>query len=122
MCALALLVCLVVLTAPAEAAGLQSADLLRLRSVVGVQFSLEGRRLAYVIENNDQPGRAYSQLWIMDISTANSTRVGGERSKGAAPEWSPDGRSVAYIGSDGEKSGLMVANADGSAPVFLAEM
>ena len=33
--------------------GLQSGDLLRLRSVTGVQVSPDGTRVAYTVDNND---------------------------------------------------------------------
>src|SRR5262249_29211478 len=48
--------------------GLQSSDLYKLRSVGDVQFSPDGSHIAYVVENNGQIGRPYSQLWIMNIA------------------------------------------------------
>jgi len=101
---------------------IQSADYFKLQSVTDVTFSPDGSRLAYTVQHNDAPGRPYSQLWIMDANGSRSARVGDEQSRGSSPVWSPDGRSIAYIGRAGNSAGLFVARADGSAPVHLADV
>jgi len=116
----AALVLLMIGAAAAQTRGLQSSDLLRLRSVGEVKFSSDGSRLAYTVINNDGPGRPYSQLWIMTVANNKSIRLGGEKEASSNPEWSPDGRSIAYEGRIGDKSGLIVANADGSNAKFLS--
>ena len=106
--------------AAAQTRGLQSSDLLKLRSVGEVKFSPDGSRVAYTVINNDGPGRPYSQLWIMTVADNKSIRLGGAREPSSNPEWSPDGRSIAYEGRPGDKPGLIVANADGSNAKFLS--
>src|ERR1043166_4723274 len=101
---------------------LQSSDLLKLRSVAAVQLSPDASRVAYVVENNDGPGRPYGQLWIMTLSDNKSVRLGGDKEPSGNPEWSPDGQSIAYRGRVGDKTGLVVARADGSGARFIAEM
>jgi dipeptidyl aminopeptidase/acylaminoacyl peptidase len=108
--------------AGAQARGLQSSDLLKLRSVGEVKFSPDGSRLAYTVINNDGPARPYSQLWIMTVADGKSIRLGGEKEGSSNPEWSPDGRSIAYEGRLGDKSELIVANADGSNARFLSQV
>jgi dipeptidyl aminopeptidase/acylaminoacyl peptidase len=106
----------------AEAQGLRSPDLYRFRSVSDVQFSPNERHIAYTVALNDRPGRPYSQLWIMDLSTQKSLRVGGEKDTSSRPRWSPDGKMIAFVGGEGEKHGLSYVRADGSGQTFLAEM
>jgi dipeptidyl aminopeptidase/acylaminoacyl peptidase len=101
---------------------LQSSDLLRLRSVSVVALSPDASRVAYVVENNDGPGRPYGQLWVMTLADGKSVRFGGEKEPSGNPEWSPDGQTIAYRGRVGDKSGLVVARPDGSGARFLAEM
>ena len=67
-------------------AGLQSSDLYKLRSVSDVQFSPDGSRLAYVVENNGSTGRPYSQLWIMNVTNGKSLRVGSDLDRGGDPD------------------------------------
>ena len=46
--------------ASAQTHGLESADLLKLRSVGDVQWSPDGTRVAYSVSNNDGPRRPVS--------------------------------------------------------------
>lgn len=108
--------------ATAQTGGLQSADLFRLRSVGDVQLSPDGKRVAYIIQSRDRPGRPYSQVWIMDLETGRSVRIGGEEDRGSTPRWSPDGRRVAYLGRSGEQSGLLTARAEGGEVLLLASV
>jgi dipeptidyl aminopeptidase/acylaminoacyl peptidase len=94
--------------------GLATEDLVKLRSVGAVALSPDGHHLAYTVTMFDEPGRPYAQLWIMDLATQKSIRVGGEKDRGSGPVWSPDGKVLAFLGKQGEKHGLMIAKADGS--------
>jgi dipeptidyl aminopeptidase/acylaminoacyl peptidase len=105
-----------------SAQGLVSADWSRLRAVGDVAISPDGRRIAYSVVMRDRPGRAYSQLWILDIASQKPTRIGGDNDHGGAPLWSADGKSLAFQGSQGNQHGLFVARADASGVTFLAEM
>src|SRR5258708_28348685 len=68
----------------------------------------------------DWPGGAYGQVWLMDLATQKSARVGGEKDSAGSPLWSPDGRLVAFAGNQGGKAGLFVAHQDGSEVTSLA--
>ena len=101
---------------------LQSSDFFKLRAVGAPQWSPDGTRIAYTVTNNDGPGGPYSQLWLLDVASGRSTRVGDAASRGAQPLWSPDGRSLAYVGSAGGKSGLFIVGADGATPAWKTEV
>ena len=100
---------------------LQPNDLLKLRSVTGVQLSPDGSRVAYVVENNDGPGRPYGQLWVMTVANGRTVRLGSEKESSGDPVWSPDGQWLAYRGRVGDRAGLVVAHPDGSGARLLAE-
>jgi dipeptidyl aminopeptidase/acylaminoacyl peptidase len=107
--------------APAGAQGrFQSADLYQLRSVGDVQLSPDGTRVAYSVQNADRPGRPYSQVWIMDLKTGESRRLGDEKDAASGPRWSPDGQWIAFFGREDDEGGLMIAKADGSNVTFVA--
>jgi dipeptidyl aminopeptidase/acylaminoacyl peptidase len=112
----------IVPTLPLHAQGLQSSDLYRFRSVGEVEFSPDARSVAYSVTMYDRPGRPYSQIWIMDLASGKSHRLGDEKAVTSHPRWSPDGRIIAYSGEQGGKHGLLIAQANGSGATFLAEM
>ncbi|MCU1240899.1 MAG: peptidase prolyl oligopeptidase active site region [Candidatus Acidoferrum typicum] len=120
-----LTLCMFILTgfgASAKAQSLASSDLSRFRFVGGVQLSPDGHRAAYTVIMYDRPGRPYPLLSIMDLSTQKSVPVGDGKAPAGNPRWSPDGKWVAFQGSQGERHGLLVARADGSDVNFLAPM
>jgi dipeptidyl aminopeptidase/acylaminoacyl peptidase len=114
VCLLAFLLCGVAL-----ADVLTSADLPRLRNVGGVALSPDGRYVAYTMITRERPGRPSGQLWVMDVGSGKSIRLGGDRPAGGAV-WSADSKWIAFHASDGEKSGLFLAHPDGSGMTFLA--
>jgi len=109
------------IAAPAWAQLLASGDLSRLRSVGGVALSPDNRYLAYTITMRDRPGRPYGQLWVMDLSTEKSVRLGGDKPAGG-PLWSGDSKWIAFRGADGERHGLLLAHPDGSGTTFVAAL
>ena len=104
-----------------DAQGLQSQDLYRFRAVGEVEFAPDGKHLAYTVSSYSGPGRPSSQVWIMDIATQKSVRIGGEKEDTSQPRWSPDGNWIVYIGGADENRGLTLTHSDGSAPTFLAK-
>lgn len=106
--------------APAQdARGLRVADLPALRTFGDVEISPDGSRLAYAITRNDIGTRPASEVWIRDLKSGTTTRLG---SGGAAsgPRWSPDGKLIAFTGRVGDSSGVAVANADGTGARLVA--
>jgi dipeptidyl aminopeptidase/acylaminoacyl peptidase len=119
--ATALLLVLVFAATPgAQVVGLQAPDIYRLRSVSDVHISPDGRTVVYAVVNNDRPGRPYSQVWLLDVPSGQSRRLGGDNDTASEPHFSPDGRRMAYIGRIPAGSGVIVANADGSDPQVIA--
>ena len=102
------------------AQGLTSSDLSKLRSVGSVALSPDGRHVAYSVAMRDEPGRPYGQLWVMDVTTQKSVRLGGDKDRSGGAVWSPDGKWIAFFGRIGDKHGLMIAKPDGFDVTVLA--
>jgi dipeptidyl aminopeptidase/acylaminoacyl peptidase len=116
--------CAALLTAiatPACAQLLASSDLSRLRSIGGVAISPDNHYIAYTITMRDRPGRPYGQLWVMDLSTEKSVRLGGDKPS-SGPLWSGDSKWIAFRGADGDQHGILIAHPDGSDTTFLATL
>jgi dipeptidyl aminopeptidase/acylaminoacyl peptidase len=104
----------------ASAQGFASADLSRFRLVGDAVLAPDNHHVAYTVVSFDRPGRPAPQLWVMDLATQKSVRVGGEKDVAGNAHWSPDGKWLAFQGSVGEQHGLLLAHADGSDVTSLA--
>ena len=127
-CSLGLLVIVATLALSAtpargQSAGLRSADLVRMRSVGTVALSPDATRIAYTVDYRDQPGRPYSQIWVMDIGSGKTWRLAAGKDANSDPVWSPNGEWIAYVadvnGTD-HHAELMIAHPNGSGNRSLA--
>ena len=103
------------------AGGLQPGDYQRMRGVAQAEFSPDGKFVAYTVVRYDHPGRSWPQLWVMDLATSKSVRIGAENEASGGQVWSPDGRWIAYDGAAEGKQGLAIVHPDGSGATFLSE-
>ena len=102
-------------------------------------WSPDGRRIAYVAQMEqtadeekkvkdkddavvvDQQYR-FNRIWTIDVSTKQATQIVGGAFQVSDPQWSPDGRQLAYTvnptpkADDGQVSDIWVVNSDGGTP------
>ncbi|MGH9532845.1 MAG: S9 family peptidase [Terriglobales bacterium] len=119
---LLVLVLLAGAVAAAQTRKLESADLLKLKSVGSVAISPDGARIAYTVVLNDVPRRPVEELWVVSVSDGKPLRIAAGSQDAGAPEWSPDGRWIAYLASVGEKTSLYIARPDGTGERAFAEV
>ena len=103
-------------------AGFQAADGLKMRSVGAVKLSPDGTKIAYTVTRNDAPGRPLGQLFVMTISTGQSVAFSSGMEGSGEPEWSADGNLLAYAGKLGDKSGLIIAQPDGTGKKYMGPL
>jgi dipeptidyl aminopeptidase/acylaminoacyl peptidase len=112
---------LLIIVTTTNAQGLASGDLSRLRSIGNAAISPDGQYIAYTVTMRDRPGRPYGQLWVVDLSTEKSVRLGDDKPANG-PIWSGDSHWIAFHGADGDKHGLLIARPDGTGTTFLAPL
>jgi Tol biopolymer transport system component len=75
------------------------------------RFSPDGKRIAVGVLNG-----AGRDIWIYDTRATTLERLTTEGSLNTSPEWTPDGRRVAFISNRSGSSALWAQPADGSGP------
>ena len=74
------------------------------------QWSPDGTRLTFV---SDRSGKEYDEsrnrdVWTIPASGGALTKVSTAPGRNTSPEWSPDGRTIAYLNSEDEDSAPIV--------------
>jgi len=71
---------------------------LQLKSLSGARISPDGRFVAYRVRETDWKENAYvRQIWLVDLATGKNFQLTRGKKSSDAPEWSPDGRWLAFI-------------------------
>ncbi|MBC8066847.1 MAG: PD40 domain-containing protein, partial [Deltaproteobacteria bacterium] len=85
--------------APARDQPLTIQDVIDLRVVADVAISPDGRRVAYVLRTprkpSEKPGAMHRALFVVDVAGGSPRQYTREPGSASAPQWSPDGRSIA---------------------------
>ena len=79
-------------------------DMLRWRIASNPVLSPDGRRIAYLVTENDfEKSRPVTHLWWVDVETRQTRRLTQTDNGAADPRWSPDGRWLAFLTTRGSE-------------------
>ena len=92
-------------------------DLYLLRVVGDPQISPDGASVAYVVSRHDRDAdEVQSAVWVAATDGASPPRQFSAGPKDHSPRWSPDGRSLLFVGARGAKPQLLLASLNGGEP------
>ncbi|MBV8805685.1 MAG: S9 family peptidase, partial [Sinobacteraceae bacterium] len=99
--------------APAESPShlFEGKDIFSLQYVSDPQIRPDGRAVAYVRVSYDiMTDRPRRSIWLVDLDTGSQTPLVAGPGSGSSysPRWSPDGKRLAYVATDGGRSQLYV--------------
>jgi dipeptidyl aminopeptidase/acylaminoacyl peptidase len=100
-----------VVAAPAESPShvFEGKDLFALQCVTDPQIRPDGHAIAYVRVTYDiMADRARRSIWLVDTDTGVQTPLVAGPGSSSSPRWSPDGKRLAYVSSEGGHSQLFV--------------
>ena len=88
-----------------------------LKSVGSAAISPDGARIAYVLSvprpADEEPGSGYSEIWVMPFEGGGARPFVTGKGSASRPEWSPDGRQLAFLTRRGEETQVHVMSATG---------
>jgi dipeptidyl aminopeptidase/acylaminoacyl peptidase len=82
------------------------------RRVGDLHLSPDGSALSYVMYSYQWDWQPH--LWLMEISSGNARELTPAKKAERSPEWSPDGKSLAFLSNREGKTQVYVSHADGS--------
>jgi len=88
------------------------AQALNYRRIGDLHLSPDGSKLSYVMYSYRWDWQPH--LWLMNIASGNARQLTPDKKAERAPEWSPDGKSLAYLSNRDGKTQVFTARADGS--------
>ena len=88
-----------------------------LPSLGALQFSPDGSKLVYFARNYRWDH--LSRLRVMDVTTGGVRELTPAKVSERWPEWSPDGRMLAFLSSRGGTTQVYLASGEGGPPVAL---
>ena len=96
--------------------GVQPADVRSYASLAGLTLAPDGRTMAYILERSNAAGDGYEHvIYVQSVEAgASPQRVSEDDAFDDGPEFSPDGRYLAFLSDDGEGAQLKVARVAGT--------
>jgi dipeptidyl aminopeptidase/acylaminoacyl peptidase len=106
-------VLLLLLTSLSFAGGvLTPQDVWSIKTCSSAEISPNGKWIAYTVsvprEANDEPGGAYSELYVISLETGNIRPFITGKVNIGSPRWSPDSSKIAFLTDRGEKASTQV--------------
>ncbi|HEX9760086.1 MAG TPA: hypothetical protein VGA40_04165, partial [Candidatus Acidoferrales bacterium] len=101
-------------------------DLLRWRIPSNPVLSPDGRRVAFLVTENDfEKSRVVAHLWWADVESRQARRLTHVDDTVSSPRWSPDGRYLAFLSTRGvagdgrPRAQVWLLPVDGGEPLAL---
>jgi dipeptidyl aminopeptidase/acylaminoacyl peptidase len=95
-------------------------DLFRLRFLQEGQLSPDGKTVAYTVshvdakkEKENEEEKEHVTIWLLSLETGESRPLTAGLARDTNPQWSPDGKQIAFLSTRGEKTQVYLIPVDG---------
>jgi dipeptidyl aminopeptidase/acylaminoacyl peptidase len=94
---------------------------LNMRAIMDLQYSPDGKRLAFVVMEPAKGQNRKRHIWIHEAGEENSRQFTYSDKSESGPRWSPDGKTLAFLSDRGEAQQIYLMRADGGEGVALTK-
>jgi dipeptidyl aminopeptidase/acylaminoacyl peptidase len=94
---------------------------LNMRAIMDLQYSPDGKRLAFVVMEPAKGQNRKRHIWIHEAGEENSRQFTYSEKSESGPRWSPDGKTLAFLSDRGEAQQIYLMRADGGEGVALTK-
>ena len=84
-----------------------------LRPISDLQFSPDGRRLAFTVGRLPKDSPREQEIWMLNVQSRKTWRFAHGSKSSRNPSWSPDGSQLAFLSDREERSQIWVMPTDG---------
>jgi dipeptidyl aminopeptidase/acylaminoacyl peptidase len=88
-------------------------DLFRLAILQIGRLAPDGRSVVYAVATVDDKEQEHVALWVQSLETGAARQLTSGRARDTSPEWSPDGRQIAFSSTREGKAQIYVIPVDG---------
>ena len=101
----------------------EAADLFRLKFVESASLSPDGSYVAYtVLQVDAEKEKQTTALWIVALDSGEARQMTSNDTLNGNPQWSPDGKRIAFTSTRGEKPQIYVMPVDGGEAQALTSL
>ena len=84
-----------------------------LRPIEDLQFSPDGRRLAFTVARAPRDAPREQEIWMLNVQSRKTWRFAHSKKSSRTPRWSPDGTQLAFISDREERPQIWIMPTDG---------
>lgn len=98
-------------------------DLYNFKQISNIQFSPDGRWIAYAVTVAERESNSYdSDIWMRPSKGGTPIRLSRHEKMNSSPCWSPDGKYLAFLSARKGKTQIWLFNTVGGEPYQLTDM
>src|SRR5271170_1721500 len=111
----------VAVPSPSEKKVLSPEAFLELRSLQDPQFSPDGARVAYVVNEPRTSDPRARHIWLYDLRTHSTRQLTYSAKSESYPRWSPDGKRLAFLSNRGAEQQIYLLRMEGGEAVAVTK-
>ena len=101
---------------------IQPEDLFNLRFLNGGKLSPDASQVVYTVSQiNAEQDKEYSTIFLLDLGTGSTKQLTNGKARDGNPQWSADGKSIAFVSDRDGKQQLYLLPVDGGEARQLTE-